>query len=170
MRLALLRLCLVPVLACSACAAHDLNFKVDDRVKITSPRDEAEVSLPLTLRWSVEDFEVVEPGTQVREEAGYFGVFVDTTPMSPGQNLDVLRRDDERCDGAAGCTEESLLAARGIYATTDTELVITSLPVGTADDEKHRATVVLLDSRGTRIGESAWRVDFTLPDQEEEQS
>ena len=168
MRRALAALLLVPALACSACVPQGLTFRVDHRVKITAPREDAMVSLPVTLKWTVNNFEVVEPGSAVRKGAGHFGVFVDTTPMAPGKDVDDLTSDDASCDGDADCTPESLLASRGIYTTTSTELVLKSLPPG-KDGENHRATVVLLDSRGTRIGESAWHVDFRVPDEEEEQ-
>ena len=167
MRRALAALALLPALACSACVPQGLTFRVDHRVKITAPRNEAKLSLPFTLRWTVNNFDVVQPGSAVRNGAGYFGVFVDTTPMAPGKNLDDLRNEDASCDGDSDCTPESLLASRGIYTTTSTELVLKSLPPA-KDKKSHRATVVLLDSRGTRIGESAWRVDFRVPDQEEQ--
>jgi hypothetical protein len=159
-------LAMVPMLACSACVPDGLQFRVDERVTITTPRDNAEVRLPLTLDWEVDDFDVVEPGTPVREGAGYFGVFVDATPMGPGKNLDSLRKDDVPCGGDAECTPEGILALRGIYTTTSSEFVLETLPPGSGDGERHRATVVLLDSRGTRIGESRWSVDFRVADQE----
>ena len=67
---------------------------------------------------------------------------------------------------ALDVVEASYFAQRGIYTSTSTELLIKALPPG-EDHETHRATVVLLDSQGTRFGESAWHVDFRVPEQEE---
>ena len=154
---------MVPLFVCTACAPQGLAFRVDERVKITAPDDEATVSLPLTLRWTVRDFDVVEPGTAAREGAGYFAVFVDATPMRPGKTLKSLRDADAVCEDP--CTEDAYFLARGIYPTTSTELVIDKLPLG-SEGESHRATIVLLDADGRRIGESAFRVDFTIPEEE----
>ena len=165
MRRGLSSLCLVPLLACSACVPQGLNFKVDKRVEIGAPRNDAVVSFPFTLRWSVRDFDVVEPGTPVREAAGYFAVFIDSTPMGPGKSLHALREKDATCEG--DCTDATYFAERGIYTTTDTRLVVKELPPG--DDKKtHRATVVLLNSQGARMGESAWHVNFRVPEQEDQ--
>jgi hypothetical protein len=151
------------VLACSACAPDGLAFRADKRLTILAPEDEAEVSLPLTLRWQMKDFDVVEPGTPVHEGAGYFAVFIDQTPPSPGENVRTLAKGDLSCDPAAGCPDAKYLAERDVYVTTDTELVLTELPERTGRAaSRHKATIILLDGKGTRIGESSFKVDFEV--------
>lgn len=164
MRRALSALAALTVFACTACIPDHYAFLVDDRLTITSPRDQAEVTVPVTLRWRVEDFEVVEPGTSpAREDAGYFAVFVDRNPMPPGEDLRWLARDDGACDPDDGCPDAAYLAERDVHLTTKTELVLTELEEGPADRrERHSVTIVLLDASGTRIGESAFYVDFEV--------
>jgi hypothetical protein len=111
----------------------------------------------------VEDFEVVQPGTPAREGAGYFVVFLDKTPMKPGKTLQSLRDKDVVCEDP--CTEDTYFPARGMFPTASTELVIDKLPLG-SDGEAHRATIVLVDGEGRRIGETAFNVDFTIPEED----
>lgn len=151
--------------ALTGCAPEGLAFRTDTRLTIVSPEDRTEVSLPVMIDWDIRDFEVVEPGGEARKGAGYFAVFVDTTPMPPGEALRWVARDDTSCREADGCPDAEYLAARGIYTTTDTELVLEQLPrTGREGDprERHRATIVLLDASGTRVGESAFEVAFDI--------
>ena len=161
-------LALLAVLACTACVPQGLAFRLDDRLTITAPADRAQVSLPVTLEWEVEDFDVVEPGTDPREDAGYFAVFVDRAPVPPGKTLAHVARNDSGCRAGDGCPDAEYLAGRGIYTTTDTRLVLEQLPRGEEDErERHTATIVLLDGAGKRLGESAFEVVFEV-DREEQ--
>lgn len=155
---------LLAVLLCSGCVSEGLAFRIDDRLTIISPEDREEVTLPVKLRWEIEDFEVVPPGTEVRAGAGFFAVFMDRTPMPPGEDLAWLVRGDESCQRAEGCPDEEYLERLGVYTTTDTELVIDRLqPDNDASGgERHTATIVLLDGAGERIGESAFEVIFDV--------
>jgi hypothetical protein len=150
----------------SGCVPQGLAFRTDTRLTIVEPEHRSEVTLPVTLEWDIRDFEIVEPGADVAgdRDAGYFAVFVDTTPMPPGKSLRWIARDDSSCREADGCPDEEYLAARGIYTTTETRIVLDQLPRGSRDDrrERHRATIVLLDPSGARIGESAFEVAFDL--------
>lgn len=156
-------LAVLAALACTACVPQGLAFRLDDRLTITAPQDRAEVTLPVTLQWQVEDFAVVEPGAGVRKDAGYFAVFVDTAPVPPGKTLAHVARNDAGCRVEAGCPDAAYLAARGIYTTTETQLVLEQLPRGEEDRrERHTATIVLMDAAGERIGESAFEVVFEV--------
>ena len=144
-----------------------LAFRLDDRVQITAPADREEVELPVTLRWSVEDFEVVQPGTEVREDAGYFAVFVDRAPVPPGKTLAWIARNDSGCSESSGCPDAEYLSSRGIYTTSETQLVLEQLPRGDEGKrDRHTATIVLLDGSGARIGESAFEVVFEVEREE----
>jgi hypothetical protein len=92
-------------------------------------------------------------------------VFVDQAPVPPGKTLAYVARNDNRCKPAAGCPDKEYLASKGVYTTATTALVIERLPRDTAHPdrrERHRAVVVLLNSAGERIGESAYEVAFDV--------
>lgn len=151
--------------ALAGCVPQGLAFRVDERLTFQAPEDRSTVTLPVTIDWDIRDFEVTGPGGPAREDAGYFAVFVDRTPMPPGRSLRWTARDDRGCREDDGCPDAEYLEARGIYTTTETALVLEQLPrLGDDDDprERHRATVVLLDATGTRLGESAFEVVFDL--------
>ena len=150
----------------SGCVAQGLAFRVDERVTIDAPKARSEVSLPVTVRWSVKDFQVVAPGVggTASEDAGYFGVFVDRTPQPPGKTLAWVARKDRSCRPSDGCPDAEYLAARNIYSTSDTSITFEQLPRPSDRDkkERHNVTIVLLDAQGRRIGESAFYVDFIV--------
>ena len=153
------------VVALSGCVPQGLAFRVDERLTFESPRDRSTVQLPVTLDWSIRDFTVVQPGTSgAGEDAGYFAVFVDSAPMPPGKSLRWIARNDAGCRASDGCPDAEYLEARGVYTTTETSLTLEQLPRGDDEDrrERHRATVVLLDAAGTRIGESAFELAFDV--------
>ena len=150
----------------SACAPQGLAFRVDDRLTITSPKDRAVVSLPLTVEWTIRDFTIVEPGQPPQgDQSGYFGVFVDQAPQPPGKKLSWVARKDRTCRPADGCPDAEYLAARHIFSTTDTHITFEQLPRPAESNkhkERHTITVILLDPDGRRIGESAFELDVTV--------
>jgi hypothetical protein len=150
-----------------ACRTEGLAFREDDRVEIVSPKDESTVSLPFQLRWTVEDFDVVGSDGSDTDDAGYFAVLLDQVPQPPGEGLSYFARDDEQCSRSSGCPDEEYFADQGIYLTQQTAFDVTTLsdtrPVDrqSAPDE-HEITLILLNGRGERIGESAFRVDIVV--------
>lgn len=152
------------------CSLSGLSFVQDDRVTITAPEDRAQVRLPVTVRWDVEGFEVTGRTGRAEKDAGYFGVFVDRAPPPPGHELEWLLRDDTVCAANPDCPDKEYLAARDIYSTTETSIVIDQVPEparGERSRQFHEVTVVLLDGTGRRIGESAFSVEFELPREDE---
>jgi hypothetical protein len=153
----------VTVLTGTGCGVQGLNFRQDTRLEIYEPEDRAtDLELPIAIDWEITDFDITGPGGPAREDAGYFAVFVDRRPQPPGQPLAWLARDDETCVEARGCPNEEYFADRGVHTTTDTEFVLESLP--DTDDYFHEVTVILLDSEGKRLGESAFAVEFRTRD------
>ena len=150
----------------SGCIQQGLAFRVDDRLTIESPKDRAEVTLPVTVRWSIKDFRIVAPSLDgtASDDEGYFGVFVDRAPQPPGKTLAWVARKDRTCRASEGCPDAEYLAARNIYSTSDTSITFEQLPRPSDENrkERHSVTIVLLDSTGKRIGESAFQVDFTV--------
>ncbi len=149
----------------SGCIQQGLAFRVDDRLKIESPKARSEVALPVTIRWTVKDFTIAGPGSvPAGKDSGYFAVFVDRSPQPPNKTLAWTARKDRTCRPADGCPDAEYLAARNIYTTTDTSITFEQLPRPSDRNrkERHEVTVVLLDPSGRRIGESAFFVDFTV--------
>ena len=127
----MLRLVLSCGLVLGSAGCSGLQFVDDRALALLSPRDDATVTVPLTIRWRLAHDE---------PELGTFAVYVDRVPPRSGQ------RDDDK---------------KGVFLTTSTSLVLTrdDLPprVGTREGErnKHEITVVLLDAHGRRLGERA---------------
>ena len=142
------------------CAVRGLEFIEDTRVDIVQPKDRAKVRLPVTVRWTAEDF-AVGPGQ------GSFAVLVDRAPPPSGKTLSWLFRRDVGCRGAGAerCASSQFLEDRSIFTTTERSVTIAQVPrlAGSqAGRQMHEATVVLLDHAGRRIGESAWSVLFEV--------
>jgi hypothetical protein len=152
-------LVLVVVLAglAGACGGEGrLAFRQDDRVEIVQPDDEAEVELPVTIRW--------ESDVPERSDGGpYFAVFLDREPIAPGQSLRVL--GDETCEKDPGCVDADYLRDRFVYVTDETSLELETVPLKSGSQrtgarDRHEAIIVLVDGDGRRIGEAAYRVTF----------
>lgn len=157
-----LAVALLPLVA--GCGVSGLSFLADDRLSITSPESRSSVAVPVTLRWTIEDFEVTGPTGRAVPDAGYFGVFVDRAPQAPGRTVESLFEGEPACAADPGCPDEADLASRGVYTTSGTELTIDRIPDLTDGQSRdlHEVTVVLLDGEGERIGESAFSVDFEV--------
>jgi hypothetical protein len=152
-------------LALTACVPQGLAFRTDERLTFVSPDDRSTVSLPVTIDWDIRDFDIVGPGSGTDEDEGYFAVFVDRAPMPPGESLRWLARKDSSCRADDGCPDEEYRNARGVFTTTETELVLEQLPRTTDREdrkERHRVVVVLLDGESRRIGESAFEIAFDV--------
>src|SRR5205085_2729127 len=68
----------------SGCGTN-VAFKQDHRVSIVYPRNRQKVTLPMTVRWTVKDFD------------GTFGVLLDRAPQPPGEPLTWFARNDKSC-------------------------------------------------------------------------
>ena len=134
----------------SACSVSNLQFVKDNRLHVVAPPQRALVRLPVAISWKMQ-------GAGRR-----FAVFVDRAPVRPGQSLTAVA--DRSCRASPGCVTASYLARRGVYAVTGYELTLTQVAdVNSYQSvQTHEATIVLLDSAGRRVGESAWYVDFRL--------
>jgi hypothetical protein len=158
------------VLGLSGCGLthlHDLSFRVDERLTFTSPESRATVRQPVTVSWTMRDFRVAALGTAPpSDDAGYFAVFVDRTPIKPGQTMKSVAGDDLACQSDPKCPNRSYLRQHLVFTTTETSLKLPLIPDLTgikADVQLHRITVVLMDTAGHRIGESAWERDVRIP-------
>ena len=136
----------------AGCDMSGLAFKEDTRVDIVSPRDGAEVSLPLTIRWTARDLQISEPG---EGDGVFYAVFVDRPPLKPRQSLEAIVGED--CAGRRGCADIDYFAQRDVHITAATSVVLDDLPPG----KSHTATIVLVDQQYHRVGEAAFVVEFS---------
>lgn len=64
------------------------------------------------------------------------------------------------------CLSDDYLEQRGIYRTSDPQLVLDVLPArSTASktgERRHEVVIAPLDARGRRVGEATWTVQFWL--------
>ena len=151
----------------AGCAINGLNFVQDKRVTIVSPRDRAKVKLPVAIRWKVHDFRITGRDGSRRIDAGYFGVYIDQSPQSPEKTQASIVRNTEGCRLNPECPNKEYLASLNIHSTTETQFTIESIPEPRTDTaqrrrEFHEVTVVLLNGRGERIGESAFKLEFEV--------
>ena len=151
------------LMALTACRAGGLQFKNDHRLTFRTPDERERVRAPLTISWSMKNFDVVGLDGSARDDRGVFAVFVDRAPMPIGKNLKSIAGDDAGCRRDPRCPDAAYLSDRGVYVTTETSVTLDVLPrvVTGAGDEQHFVNIVLLDGTGRRIGESAWYRAFT---------
>jgi hypothetical protein len=158
---------LVLTAGCGLTHVQDLSFRVDTRLHFVGLKDRAAVHLPLTIRWRMSDFTVAAPGSAPpSRRAGYFALFVDQSPIQPGQTLKAICKADPFERGDANCPTATYLEGRLVYPTTGDSVTLDSIPnvPGNKDHKQlHTFVVVLMDTAGRRIGESAWELDLRLP-------
>jgi hypothetical protein len=156
------------VVSTAGCATSlkGLEFHNDNRLKITSPHENDKVTAPFTLRWTMRDFTVAAAGKgPVNNDTGYFAIFVDKAPVKAGHTLNDVNKNTPSCKDSAECTTKSYLAREQVYTTTKDEFRIGSVADLVGNNEStqyHTATVILMDTSGHRISESAWSVEFRM--------
>ena len=163
-------LALTAALTLSSCGLthlQDLNFRIDKRLSFVSPKARTTVHQPLTIKWTMKDFTVEPAGSAPpSRDAGYFAVFVDKTPIRPGHTMKDVAVGDTFCQRSPGCPDKSYLAQHFVYTTTGTSMKFPLIPNinGNSDHlQQHTFTIVLMDTSGHRIGESAWELDVRIP-------
>jgi len=161
---------LVAALTTSGCGLthlQDLNFRVDKRLHFTTPEDRSTQTRPLTVSWTMKDFRIAAKGSEApSRDAGYFAVFVDRAPIKPEQTMRSLASNDQTCQADPKCPNRDYLEGLGVYETTATTIRLKQIANVIGDKERlqhHHITVVLMDTAGHRIGESAWDLDVRLP-------
>jgi hypothetical protein len=161
---------LAGMLAVSGCGLAHLNqlaFRVDHRLHFVSPQSRSLVHNPVTLRWTMRDFRVESAGSAPSShDAGYFALFVDQSPVKPGQTLRSVSSGNPFCRrDPASCLTRAYLAQQGVFTTTAETLTVgdvTNIPGNREGTQLHTFIVVLMDTSGHRIGESAWELDLRM--------
>ena len=151
---------------CGLAHLNELNFRVDNRLHFVTPKARSLVHQPVTVAWTMRDFTVAAPGSAPpSRDAGYFAVFVDRAPIRPGQTLKAVGNGDPVCANDPKCPDKTYLNDHKVFTTTQTQLrlgLVTDIPGDHETVQMHAVTVVLLDTSGRRIGESAWELDFRM--------
>jgi hypothetical protein len=128
------------------------SFVTNQSVHVISPAPLTTVSAPFVVAWTVSG-----------RTGPRFAVFVDQSPIAPGQSIDDLA--SQQCQRQPGCVNASYLAGLGVFLTASDQVTVPVLaPLGGAAGREafpvHTVTVVLMDSQGRRVGDAAWRVEF----------
>ena len=144
----------------SGCTLSNLQFHGDHRLTFTAPGMRQKVTAPVTISWTMQDFDPTGLDGGTSKGQGVYAVFVDTSPMPVGKDLLWLFRDDPGSTRDPRYVTTARLNKINVYLTTDPTLMLTArqlplLPAGVGDEE-HTVNVVLLDGTGTRRTESAW--------------
>lgn len=137
----------------TGCSTEGLSFVRDDRVHITAPDENETVAVPFELEWTVEEY------------TGGFAVFFDRAPMRPGKTVMSLVSEEDPCRNTDTCLDPQRLAQRGIFRTTEPTLLVDFIADRRTNDrskDRHLVTIVLVDSAGERIGESAFIREFIV--------
>lgn len=150
-----------------ACAFQNINVKEDTRLKIVTPEDRSLVQLPFTIRWEVRGFTITPPDGVRSQNAGYFALFFDRSPMPPGKGLTWLAEKDEACLRTPGCPDEEYLNRQYVYTMNNTSFEVTALPDTRPVErpqakDRHEVTIVFLNGANERIGESAFSTRFIV--------
>ena len=145
------------LIAGSACGTSGLAFKQDRRVDIVAPHERSKVTLPVDIAWTAKN---VTEG---------FAVLVDQAPPRPGRTLGSIFSGADTCRGKEGrqlCEQSNFLSQRNVFRTTANQFRIEQVPRLQGNDKKrqfHEVTLILVDSNGRRVGESAWSVQIEVP-------
>lgn len=162
-----LLLAVATLTGCGITHLQDLQFRVDHRLHFVAPEARAKVSQPVTISWRMTGFRIAPLGSELASrDAGYFGIFVDRSPVKPGQTMRSVVGGDTYCQQNPKCTSRAQLRQYGVFTTTDTTFRFPRIPDLTSNDESvqlHTFTIVLMDTAGHRIGESAWRLELRIP-------
>jgi hypothetical protein len=121
--------------------AKDLAFRRTSGFEITAPASRELVSEPLLVEWNADALGPAVKG---------FALFVDRAPQPPGKTIEHFALDKR---------SNIYLAAASPVEVPNFER---RLGVAKGERDRHWVTVVALDAKGRRIGESYARVEFTV--------
>jgi hypothetical protein len=117
-----------------------MSFRTDDRLTLVEPLQGDYVQLPVQVSWSADELPLAKE----------FVVFVDKAPIGRGVNIDSLEGDE----------------LINVYRTTKTAFVVEQITskVNVTPDraDRHEITVIALDAKGNRLGESSDWAQFTV--------
>jgi hypothetical protein len=141
------------VVAGAGCSTQGLVLEQPKQVQDLKPTPYSKTKLPFTVSWTA------------RPLAGgerYF-VIVDQQPMPPGDSVKSLT--DDICRRTPGCPDKFYLQQHFMFLTRGHRVEVQFLPLSGPFPVKdlydlHKATIVIVDERGDRVGEEFWSTDF----------
>jgi len=144
----------VLALVAAGCSTQGLVLQQPTQIENLEPELFSEHKVPITVSW--------EQARPLRVGEKYM-VFVDRNPTAPGESIRSLT--DDTCKATPGCPDKAYLNLNFIFPTRGTSIKITILPFQgpfPVHDlyDLHRATVVIADRDGTRVGEEFWSTSF----------
>ena len=148
----------VLISAAATGCAHAPLWSKNGALKIVAPRELALTGVPVTLRWKTSAL----PG-----HTTYFAVFIDRAPVEPGQSLRAVGSSDASCRRTPGCPDATYLRAHDVFLTSANQVTIPYLATlggiaGRDHPPVHRATIILVNAQGERLGEYAYSVEFRV--------
>ena len=147
---------LAVALAGSGCSVSHLDLVNDHRLHFVTPANRSHAHLPVQFSWTMTGYPA----------ASSFALFVDRAPVRPGQRLDAIASGDRTCDHPPGCDNPTYFAAHQVYTTTAERFTldhVDTLSGNRQGQQLHQVTIILVDSAGRRVGESAWYRFIWLP-------
>ena len=137
-----------------------VSFRADHRLDVEAPEAESEVQLPVTVRWSADDYPN-EPGE-------HFALFVDRAPIAPDRQIRFrVCTEGEKLPPQLGQLRKPCKDDRKTIFLTDElsfefECFEPRFTAPERERNKHTVTIVLLDADDRRIGEGATSVRFEI--------
>ena len=161
------RLVLLPALVAATCLLAGcginktevpLTFSSDRRLHMVSPTDQSLVGLPVTIRWSADDFPLTS--------GNHFGVFIDQPPVGlqaqlrlvvcSEQGLSPIQFGEQR----SPCYDQR----NNVFMVNQPQITLPCLSpryhAGSRTENQHQISVVLLDRNNVRVGQAV--ADLTL--------
>jgi hypothetical protein len=144
------------VAVCAGCSAHGLVLEQPTQIEDLKPSALSRNSLPVTVSWTARP---LAPGQR-------FFVIVDQSPMPPGDSIKDL--GDDVCRRTPGCPDKFYLKQHYMFVTRADHVKLDVLPLAGPFPAKdlydlHKATIVIVDGQGVRIGEEFWSTAFYGP-------
>ena len=150
----------------AACDTSNYAFTIDKTIEIVAPPARTEVPLPVAIRWR--DDEPPDNGRVDPQdpEAEYYAVFLDRTPLGPGERLSSLVEEADECATTKGCPSAEQLGDMQVFLTAEPSVTlefVADLRTTTRGDTKDVHEVTVVRMRGDeRSGEAAFLQTFFI--------
>jgi hypothetical protein len=148
-------LLLVAAVALAGCQTSGMDFHEPGAVTDLRPDELTHVGLPVVVSWKSGPL----PAGQ------RYLVLVDQLPMAPGQSVKELT--DDVCKRTPGCPDVAYMQQHYIFLARRNRVKVPSVPTNgpfPVDEFRylHEATIVIVDARHVRVGESFWSTSFYI--------
>jgi hypothetical protein len=137
----------------AGCSTQGLVLEQPTHVKDLNPAEFSRTKLPFEVSWTARPL----PKGQ-----RYF-VLIDQEPMPPGDSIKSLT--DDVCRRTPTCPDKIYFQQHFMFVTRRDRVTVQFLPLGgpfPVQDlyDLHKATIVIVDRHGDRVGEEFWTTAF----------